>query len=199
MTATKVEVWWSSELEPRDRSWFYESKEIEYRGEARPPLWTHAPRPENRTTITVFPEMKYQEMLGVGSSMEESTVHNLARMSPVKQEELISFLLDPIHGAGFSFIRLALGTSDFTAQTFYSYNDLEEGETDFAMERFSIHKDIEFGIIPTVQRMLAVKPDLQFLRFLLVTSGLDEDLGQFVAGRAEGREGIYRRIGYLLP
>ncbi|MFF2090059.1 glycoside hydrolase family 30 beta sandwich domain-containing protein [Paenibacillus sp. NPDC058174] len=162
MTATKVEVWWSSELEPRDRSWFYESKEIEYKGEARPPLWTHAPRPENRTTITVFPEMKYQEMLGVGSSMEESTVYNLARMSPVKQEEVISFLLDPVNGAGFSFIRLTLGTSDFTAQAFYSYNDLEDGETDFAMERFSIRKDIEFGIIPIVQRMLTVKPDLKF-------------------------------------
>jgi len=161
MTATKVEVWWSSEKEPRDRSWFYESKKIDYKGEARPLLWAHAPRPENRTTITVFPDIAYQEMLGVGTSMEESTVFNLARMSPGKQEEIISHLLDPVTGAGFTLIRLTLGTSDFTAQTFYTYNDLEEGATDFAMERFSIRKDIEFGIVPAVQRMLAASPDLK--------------------------------------
>lgn len=93
--------------------------------------------------------------------MEESTVHNLAQMSPQKQDEIISHLLDPVSGAGFTFIRLTLGTSDFTAQNFYTYNDLPEGETDFSMERFSIRKDIEFGIVPTVQRMLAASPDLQ--------------------------------------
>lgn len=161
MTSNKVEVWWSSEKEPRDRSWFYEPKQIDYKGDARPPLWAHAPRPENRTTIAVFPEITYQEMLGVGTSMEESTVHNLAQMSPQKQDEIISHLLDPVSGAGFTFIRLTLGTSDFTAQNFYTYNDLPEGETDFSMERFSIRKDIEFGIVPTVQRMLAASPDLQ--------------------------------------
>jgi glucosylceramidase len=161
MTATKVEVWWSSEQEPRDRSWFFESKEIAYKGEARPPLWAHAPRPGNRTTIAVFPDIAYQEMLGIGTSMEESTVHNLARMTPAKQDEIISRLLDPENGAGLTLVRLTLGTSDFTAQTFYSYNDLEEGETDFAMERFSIRRDIELGIVPTVQRMLAASPSLQ--------------------------------------
>ncbi|MEK0316746.1 glycoside hydrolase family 30 protein [Cohnella sp. 56] len=159
--ANQVEVWWSSEKEPRARTWFDEPKPIAYKGEARPPLWAHAPRPENMATIAVFPELAYQEILGIGTSMEESTVYNLARMSPEKQDEIISLLVDPDGGAGFSLLRITLGTSDFTAQPFYTYDDLEEGETDFAMERFSIRKDMDLGIVSAVQRLLAAAPELR--------------------------------------
>ncbi|WP_152393347.1 glycoside hydrolase family 30 protein [Paenibacillus guangzhouensis] len=157
---SKVDVWWSSEKEPRDRSWFYAPKEIDYRMEARPQLTLSTPDVVECPTITVFPDIAYQEILGIGTSMEESTIHNLLQMSPDKQEEFYTHLLDSNSGVGFNLVRITLGTSDFTARTFYSYNDLEEGETDFLLQRFSIEKDIQFGIVKTLKRMLEISPEL---------------------------------------
>ncbi|MEK8127158.1 glycoside hydrolase family 30 beta sandwich domain-containing protein [Paenibacillus filicis] len=158
----QVDVWWSSEKEPRNRSWFYESFAIDHTWEARPLAKLTAPSAVHAETIAVFPDIAYQEILGIGTSMEESTVYNLSQMSASKQNEVLTQLLDSDQGAGFDLIRIALGTSDFTAQTFYTYNDLEEGETDFSLERFSIQKDIDLGIVGTLKRMQEISPDLRF-------------------------------------
>lgn len=156
----QAEIWVSSEKAPRDRTWFYEPKKIDYTWQAGTAdiEW---PGTAQGTRIAVFPDQTYQEILGIGTSLEESTVRNLALMSCGKREEIYSLLLDSEAGAGFNLIRIALGSSDFTSRTFYTYNDLEEGETDFALERFSISKDIEFGIVGTLREMLQRSPGLK--------------------------------------
>ncbi|GFZ75774.1 glucosylceramidase [Paenibacillus marchantiophytorum] len=157
----EAEVWWSSEKNPRDRSWFYQSFPIHHTLEARVNLTITSPSPIDIPTITVFPEISFQEIVGMGTSVEESTVYNLSQMSEAKQDEIYAWLLDSSNGVGFNFMRITLGTSDFTAQTFYSYNDLDEGETDFPLAGFSIQKDIDLGIVKTLKRMLEIAPDMQ--------------------------------------
>lgn len=156
-----AEVWWSSERAGGEASWFEGPQEIPYRASRQPDLAFAAPDSQSVETIAVFPDIAYQEMLGIGTSMEETTVFNLAKMSAGKREEILKALLDKKDGAGFDLIRLTLGTSDFTTRTFYSYNDLEPGETDFELARFSIRKDIEFGIVETVREMLRISPGLK--------------------------------------
>lgn len=156
-----VEVWWSSEKNPRDISWFSHPSAIAYKLEERAPITLEQPSATDESTIAIFPDITYQEMLGIGTSMEESTIYNLAQMSAAAREKVYEQLLDKSNGAGFDLIRITLGTSDFTAQPFYTYNDLEEGEEDFQLERFSIQKDIDLGIVQTLQRMLEISPHLR--------------------------------------
>ncbi|MFC6545128.1 glycoside hydrolase family 30 beta sandwich domain-containing protein [Cohnella cellulosilytica] len=158
----KAEVWWSSEAEPRSREWFARPFDIPYRLERQADAEITAPSPAEGETLAIFPERLHQEILGIGTSMEESTVFNLARMSESKREEICRSLVDRERGAGFNLIRITLGTSDFTARAFYSYNDLEPGETDFELERFSIRKDIEYGIIDVLRRLRELQPELLF-------------------------------------
>lgn len=158
-----AEVWWSSELEPGSMSWYKEPADIPYALARQPDLAFAPPSGDTRgTAIPVNAGALRQEMLGIGISMEESTVANLRRMSAPAADRLLRLLLDREEGAGFSLVRLTFGTSDFTGQPFYTYDDMPEGEEDFGLTRFSIARDIELGIVGTLRRLRELAPDLKF-------------------------------------
>ncbi|MFF2092815.1 glycoside hydrolase family 30 beta sandwich domain-containing protein [Paenibacillus sp. NPDC058174] len=158
---SEVEVWYSTSLAPGGSQWFTGPHETEHRLSQQPALSWTAPEAAQSTALLVTPEHRYQEMLGIGTSIEETTIHNLAKMSPDKREQVLRQLVDPEAGIGLNVIRIAIGTSDFTAEPFYTYNDLPEGETDFELERFTIEKDIELSIIATIQQLIAMAPDVR--------------------------------------
>ncbi|WP_262985712.1 glycoside hydrolase family 3 N-terminal domain-containing protein [Paenibacillus sp. PL91] len=164
LVAGAVESWISSERDAGNRQWYYADRYLagDKKLEQQANLDFTLPDNSKATTITIDPDKTYQSMLGIGSSMEEATIHNLVKMSPSKQEELLRSLIDKENGIGMSLVRLTIGTSDFTAQKFYSYNDLPAGETDVELSKFSIQKDIDFGIIPTVKKMQAINSDVKF-------------------------------------
>lgn len=123
------------------------------------------------TTIKLYPEMTHQTMLGVGTSLEESTIHHLKQMEPEVRREFIRYLLDPENGAGMSLFRLTIGTADFTAEPFYTYYDAKElnennsinGAPDWYNETgngFSIQRDIDLQIVATVQEVIEVAKEL---------------------------------------
>ncbi|WP_322725123.1 carbohydrate-binding protein [Streptomyces spongiae] len=107
--------------------------------------------------INIDPAKAYQSMLGVGSSMEDSTIHNLALMRPAVRTKVLRALFDPTSGAGFNITRICFGTSDFSHTTFYSYDD---GPADPTLSRFSIQKDVDNHIISTLRDALRINPDL---------------------------------------
>ena len=109
-------------------------------------------------TITVDTTIQFQTVLGVGSSLEESTVFNLSRMSATGRDKALRALVDPVAGAGFNVARITLGTSDFTSHDFYTYDD---GAADPTLSRFSIQRDIDYRIIATLQQALAINPNLK--------------------------------------
>ncbi|RXZ82123.1 glycosyl hydrolase [Paenibacillaceae bacterium] len=156
-----VNVWWSSEEEARNPSWFQAAVPIRYKLDYVGSEQTKRPDGADQTTIALDPEQTYQEMLGIGTSIEESTVYNLRQMSHARREEVYRLLVDRSEGAGFNFMRIAFGTSDFTAQPFYSYNDLEQGGEDFELDGFSIQKDIDLEIVATLSRLLEISPDMK--------------------------------------
>jgi O-glycosyl hydrolase len=108
--------------------------------------------------INVDPALAYQSMLGIGTSIEDSTVYNLSMMSSSKRNEVLRALFHPKKGAGFNLARICFGSSDFhRSQDFYTYDD---GEADPDLANFSIQKDIDNGIIETVTKALDINPDL---------------------------------------
>ncbi|PWV90623.1 glucosylceramidase [Paenibacillus cellulosilyticus] len=162
MTNHEVEVWISSELDPGRSRWFEGPHAPDFALSPQPKLELTPPSPSTASTIIVKPDHTYQQMLGIGTSLEETTIHNLSKMDADQRAAIIRQLTDRENGIGFNLFRLTIGTSDFTAEPFYTYNDLEEGETDFEMKRFSIQKDIDLNIIATVQELQKGSPDTVF-------------------------------------
>lgn len=162
---TQVQVYWSSEsrtsgFAPMDGNWFTNPAAglagTPYQLSRQPDLT--AGSASGTATITADTGTRYQSVMGVGSSLEESTIYNLSRMSPAARDAALHKLVDPVSGAGFNVARIPLGTSDFTARTFYTYDD---GAPDPTLSRFSIQHDIDYNIIGVLREAKAINPDLQ--------------------------------------
>ncbi|MDP5275222.1 glycoside hydrolase family 30 beta sandwich domain-containing protein [Chengkuizengella axinellae] len=150
-----VEVYFSSESSntaPKSGSWYtnpaFAMSGVEYQLSKQADIPLTDPSGANVTTIQVNPEIEYQTILGVGTSLEESTIYNLSLMSAEKRDEVLRKLIDPVNGAGMNVFRITFGASDFTGREFYSYEDIPG--------QFSIQKDIDFNIISTVQQAIEI-------------------------------------------
>ncbi len=111
--------------------------------------------------IEINPEEKYQNVLGMGGSLEHATCSNLMKLSPETREEVITKLVDPDKGIGMNLMRLCIGTSDFVGEPYYSYNDCPDGETDPELTRFSIEKDHAY-VIPIIKMVQTKNPKVLF-------------------------------------
>ncbi|WP_224360605.1 glycoside hydrolase family 30 protein [Hyalangium versicolor] len=156
-----AQVVWTSEKNPGDGAWFNGPISFPYALSQQASATFTNPTSTSATTISVDPTAQYQTILGIGTSLEESTVFNLARMSAAKRTEVLKKLLDPATGSGMNFLRITLGTSDFTGRTFYTYDDRPYGQTDTSLTYFSIQKDIDYKIVSTLKEALAVNPNLK--------------------------------------
>ncbi|CAM3465573.1 glycoside hydrolase family 30 beta sandwich domain-containing protein [Paenibacillus lupini] len=161
VTTLEVEAWLSSEMTPGDTRWFEGPADPAYALSLQPKLKLTAPSASDLPTILVTPAHTYQQMLGIGTSVEDTTINNLSKMDAATRASFIQQLADKESGLGFNLFRITIGTSDFTAQPFYTYNDLPEGETDFDMKHFSIQKDVDLSIIETVQALLQAAPNVK--------------------------------------
>src|SRR3954447_21662946 len=163
--ATTVQVYWSSEsrtagYEPKNGNWYTSPATglagTPYQLSRQADLATAAAG--GAATITVDTTQQYQTVLGVGSSLEESTIYNLSRMSAAGRDAALRALVDPVTGAGFNVVRITLGTSDFTSHDFYAYDD---GAADPSLSRFSIQRDVDHGIISTLRQALTINPNIK--------------------------------------
>ena len=101
-----VEVWWSSEKNPKDVAWYQTPMDITYKLAKQANLTVTDPDGTSMTTITVDSVAIYQTMQGIGASLEESTIYNLSRMSVTKREEVLRALVDPANGIGMNLMRI---------------------------------------------------------------------------------------------
>ncbi|BCY11741.1 ricin-type beta-trefoil lectin domain protein [Actinoplanes sp. L3-i22] len=163
--AASVQAWFSSEsrtagYEPKNANWYTSPATglagTPYQLSRQADIATAAAG--GTATISVDTGQKFQTVLGVGSSLEESTVFNLARMSATGRTNALRALVDPSAGAGFNVARITFGTSDFTSHDFYTYDD---GAADPSLSRFSIQRDIDYKIISTLREALAINPNLK--------------------------------------
>lgn len=116
---------------------------------------------EPASGVQLNPNQRYQSILGLGSSLEHSTCYNLTLLPPERRRQVLTDLLDLHDGIGMSLMRICIGTPDFTASSWYSYNDLPVGETDPELKAFSIARDHEY-VLPILREALRINPQLKF-------------------------------------
>ena len=89
MTKKFVDVWMSSEKKPGDMKWYFGPSNITYKLEEQESIEITDKDNSVMTTININPGRLYQSILGVGTSIEESTVSCLSRMSWEKRHEVL--------------------------------------------------------------------------------------------------------------
>ncbi len=118
--------------------------------------------PGRTVKIAVDETRTFQTMYGHGAAMTDSSASvlmNLKRRNPQLYEYTMKKLFSPTEGAGFSFLRLPMGASDFTASaTYYTYCDERSPD----LSRFSIAHD-RTHIIPVLKDALRLNPDIRIL------------------------------------
>ncbi len=141
---------------------------------------TAAPAPGTRVII-VEPGHTFQAILGLGSSLEHSTCSNLFRVSPTVRDHTIERLVSPTKGIGMNLMRISIGTSDFTGEDWYSYDDLPAGDTDPELKRFSIDRDRAY-ILPVLKIALEKNPELLFFASPWSPPGWMKTTGNMIGG-----------------
>lgn len=107
-------------------------------------------------TITVNPEVKFQEMDGFGAAITGSTCYNLLKMTPANRAKILKETFDPVDGMGYSYIRVSIGCSDFSMED-YTYCDKP------GIENFAIHELDKRDLFPILKEILAINPKVKIL------------------------------------
>jgi beta-glucosidase len=124
----------------------------------------------------------YQTIIGLGSSPEHSTCYNLSLLVPTIQENVVEKIVYPDKGIGMSLMRICIGTPDFTASLWYSYDDMSPGHTDPELKHFSIEKDRTY-VLPALKLALKKNPTLRFFASPWSPPGWMKTNGSLCGGR----------------
>lgn len=156
---TAVQVTFSSEYNPKNAGWFTNNWEanVTYKLDAQASLSSIAPNGAAITAINVYPGTQLQVIDGVGSSLEETTVYNLMKMSATTRTNALKEMFTHDgwgnnKGINMSLARVCLGSSDFTARAFYSYGSPA-----------NIQNDVTYNIIAVLQQAKGLSPFLRFM------------------------------------
>lgn len=110
----------------------------------------------SENTITINPEIKYQEIDGFGAAITGSSCYNLLKMSVKERNDLLRETFDPAAGYGYSYIRISIGASDFSLDE-YTYCDTP------GIENFAIHEYDKRDLFPVLKEILAINPDVKIM------------------------------------
>ena len=105
-----------------------------------------------KNIIMLYPEIEFQEFIGFGGAITESSAYCYSLLPSTKKE---TFINDYFKDINYSLCRLTIGSSDFSLSS-YSYSNKKD------LSDFSIKMDEKY-IIPFIKDILKVKPDTKFL------------------------------------
>jgi len=112
------------------------------------------------TTITINPSVQFQEIDGFGASMTDSSSYLIYnKLNAAQQTTLLQSLFSRSNGIGLSFLRQAMGATDFSAQGNFSYDDVPAGQTDVSLANFSIADDLKYTI-PVLKQVFAINANI---------------------------------------
>lgn len=131
--------------------------------------------------IVIDPDKTYQSILGLGAAFEHATCYNISQLPPAERDDVLRKLVDPDTGMGMSLMRLCIGTSDFTGDPWYSYNDMPKDQADPELKNFSIGKDRVY-VLPIIKKAQELNPDLKFFASVWSPPGWMKTNGRMTAG-----------------
>jgi glucosylceramidase len=141
--------------------WWVSSQDMSKRLSSQPDAAFNPADSASKAAIQIDDKTTYQTIIGLGSSLEHSTCYNISKLPPEKQEDVIEKIVSPDKGIGMNLMRVCIGTPDFTASPWYSYDDMPPGKTDPQMKHFSIDKDKQY-VLPILKLAQKINPDLKF-------------------------------------
>lgn len=98
--------------------------------------------------INIFPERRYQEVLGFGGAFTEASAYNYSKMDDEKKQQVIEAFFDKEKGLGYNFCRTHIHSCDFSLE---KYTYVEENDTE--LNTFSIEQDYKYTI-PFIKKAL---------------------------------------------
>jgi len=165
-SGSTIESWISSELHPMSDKWYtdpWPETDIRYRLTKQAPLKWRSRKSMGTATETVLidPSITYQTILGIGSSLEHTSIYAIRKNKTRSQQRaLLESLISPDEGIGMNLFRIEIGTSDFSDGTKASPPPLYEkgwfSLKDSPNAPFSIDRPLSLGIIDTVKMAIEV-------------------------------------------
>lgn len=116
--------------------------------------------PAKEIVIDIDTSQKLQKMWGFGASLTESCGHHLDKLPEASRKLFMERVFKPETGAGFSYIRIPLGASDFSHDNF-SLNDTFNNLPDPQLKHFDFSRQAK--IIPHLKEALAENPNIKFI------------------------------------
>lgn len=94
--------------------------------------------------INIHPEIEYQDWLGLGGALTNSTIFNLNKLDKNLQKEIINSYFKELN---YSFLRLPIGSTDFSIESNEDYNNDFESNVQIIQDIKKI-RDIEIIATP---------------------------------------------------
>ena len=110
-------------------------------------------------TLTVTPATTYQTIYGFGAAFTECAVYNLCKVTAARKAEVLNAFFNPYTGAGFSLMRTAINSCDFSLAMY----DYDGTSNDYNLANFDMSHDMKW-MIPTIKQALRV-PGANFKLF----------------------------------
>lgn len=104
--------------------------------------------------IIIYPDIKYQEILGFGGAFTEAAGYSLSKLSTSLQEKLIKDYFSE-QGLNYTLCRTHINSCDFCLDT-YAYSNNE------SLSDFSIDRDKKY-IIPMIKSALKINPNINLV------------------------------------
>jgi O-glycosyl hydrolase len=188
-----VQTYLSAEFHRQDARWFtkpWDESEWGNKLAPQPPVRTVQKSAKfSGMTVHLHPNKSYQTILGMGSSLEETTVYAMAKNHSDEQvKEILRSLIDPSSGIGMNLFRVAIGASDFAdgravaphPKGFYSYQDDRNAP-------FSIENDRKLNIIRVCKLAIEVAHEsgqpIKFFGTAWSPPGWMKDSGELIGGK----------------
>jgi len=99
---------------------------------------------------------RYQTMDGFGGAITGSTCYNLLRMTDTDRAKFLKQTFSTTEGYGFSYIRVAIGCSDFSLS---EYTCCDKA----GIENFGLTNEETNYVIPVLKEILAINPNLKIM------------------------------------
>jgi glucosylceramidase len=129
--------------------------DAEKRFASAPPIaWHPGSDQVFKESISLNPDMKFQQILGFGAALTDATCYMLNQLAPATREQLLHEIFHSSR-MGLNVCRICMGASDYATRA-YSY---DEGDPDPELTRFSIDHDREY-ILPILRQARQQNPDL---------------------------------------
>ena len=134
-------------------------------------------------TFTIDTRAAGQPIFGFGGNLTDTEVYHLTRMKPETRKAVLKALFNPEAGAGWNFLRLPLGSSDWERNLdFYTYDDMPPGEKDWELARFSVRRDEERGYFALLREISESYPDVRYVGSVWAVPGWMKSTDNILGG-----------------